>query len=160
MGGRQVRTGEDYGEIYDHHAVEYEFADGSRMFSYCRHIPNCWNSVTEHAIGTKGTADVSGSRIKTTGADEWRYRGDKRNPYQVEHDDLFISIRSGNPINEGERGAMSSMVAILGRLCTYSGKMIKWDEALNSEILMPADYSWTAEPPKPAVAVPGVTKVV
>ena len=59
MGGRQVRTGKDYGEIYDHHAVEFEYADGTRMFSQCRHIPNCWNSVTEHAHGTKGTADIS-----------------------------------------------------------------------------------------------------
>ncbi|MBS0210596.1 MAG: Gfo/Idh/MocA family oxidoreductase [Planctomycetes bacterium] len=160
MGGRQVRTGEDYGEIYDHHAVEYEFEDGSRMFSYCRHIPKCWDSVTEHAQGTKGVADVSAASIKT-GEDQWRYRGEKNNPYQTEHDDLIASIRSGAPINEGERGALSSMVAVLGRMCTYSGQMIKWEDALNSNIsLAPSEYSWSAEPPKAAVAVPGVTQVL
>ncbi|HWA99700.1 MAG TPA: Gfo/Idh/MocA family oxidoreductase [Pirellulales bacterium] len=160
MGGRQVRTGADYGEIYDHHAVEYEFADGSRMFSYCRHIPSCWNSVTEHAHGTKGTADISGSSITANG-DSWKYRGDKPNPYQVEHNDLFASIRSGNPLNEGEYGALSSMVAILGRMCTYSGKMIGWDEALNSSLsLAPKEYAWDAAPPAPSVATPGFTDVL
>ncbi len=161
MGGRQVRTGKEFGEIYDHHAVEFEYADGSRMFSYCRHIPGCWDSVTEHAHGSKGTADISGSRIESGSGDKWRYRGDNPNPYQVEHDDLFASIRSGNPINEGEHGATSSMTAILGRMCTYSGKMITWDEAINSQInLGPKHYAFDAAPPTPMVAVPGQTQVV
>jgi predicted dehydrogenase len=161
MGGRQVRTGPDYGEIFDHHAVEFEYADGSRMFSYCRHIPNCWDSVTEHAIGTNGTADISASRIRIKGWEEWRYRGDKRNAYQVEHDDLFASIRACTPLNEAENGARSSMTAILGRMATYSGKMITWDKALASEInLAPKEYAWNASPPVPVVATPGVTQVV
>jgi myo-inositol 2-dehydrogenase / D-chiro-inositol 1-dehydrogenase len=161
MGGRQVRVGSDYGEIYDHHAVEFEYADGSRMFSYCRHIPNCWDSVTEHAIGTNGTADLSASRIRVKGWEEWRYRGEKRNAYQVEHDDLFASIRAGTPLNEAENGARSSMTSILGRMATYSGKMITWDKAIASEInLAPKEYAWNASPPVPVVATPGVTQVV
>ena len=67
MGGCQVRKGKDYGETFDHHAVEFEYADGSRMFSQCRHIPGCWNSVSEYAIGTKGTADISGAKIEPSG---------------------------------------------------------------------------------------------
>jgi predicted dehydrogenase len=161
MGGRQVRTGQEYGEIYDHHAVEFEYADGSRMFSYCRHIPNCWDSVSEHAQGTKGVADISGYRVETKDGDRWRYRGENPNPYVVEHHDLIASILSGKPYNEGEYGALSTMTAIFGRMCTYSGKMISWDEALNSQIsLAPKEYAFDAAPPTPAIAVPGHTQVV
>jgi myo-inositol 2-dehydrogenase / D-chiro-inositol 1-dehydrogenase len=161
MGGRQVRTGADYGEIYDHHAVEFEYADGSRLFSYCRHIPNCWDSVSEHAQGTKGVADIGGYRIDSKGGDKWRYTGDKKNPYVVEHHDLIASILSGKPYNEAEYGALSTMTAIFGRMCTYSGKMLNWEEALNSQIsLAPKEYAWDAAPPIPVVAVPGHTQVV
>ena len=160
MGGRQVRIEDKYGEIYDHHAVEFEYADGSRMFSYCRHIPGCWDSVSEHAHGTKGVADISGARIDSAG-DKWRYRGENPNPYQVEHDDLIESIRSGNPLNEAENGAFSTMTAILGRMCTYSGKMISWDEAINSQkSLAPEHYAFDAAPPAPHIAVPGQTQVI
>ncbi|HEY2841190.1 MAG TPA: Gfo/Idh/MocA family oxidoreductase, partial [Pirellulales bacterium] len=131
MGGRQVRTGPEFGEIYDHHAVEFEYADGSRMFSYCRHIPSCWEDVSEHAIGSSGTADIRAYTIEPKNGDKWRYRGEKKDPYQVEHDDLFASIRAGKPYNEAEAGAMSTMTAILGRLATYSGKVISFEQALN-----------------------------
>mgnify|MGYP002621840016 CR=1 FL=1 len=168
MGGCQVRKGKDYGETFDHHAVEFEYADGSRMFSQCRHIPGCFNSVSEHAHGTKGTANIGRGLIEATGSDRWRYRGENPDPYQVEHDDLFASIREGDPINEAEYGAHSTMTAILGRMCTYSGKEITWEEAINSDIdLMPEAFSWDATPkslPGPdglyALAVPGITKVV
>jgi myo-inositol 2-dehydrogenase / D-chiro-inositol 1-dehydrogenase len=161
MGGRQVRVGKDFGEIFDHHAVEFEYADGSRLFSQCRHIPNCWVSVTEHAHGTRGTANISGGQITVPGREPWRYRGPKPNPYQVEHDDLFASIRAGSPYNEGEYGALSTMTAIFGRMATYSGQVLAWDKALASEInLQPKEYSFSASPPVPAVAVPGVTQVV
>lgn len=168
MGGCEVRKGKDYGETFDHHAVEFEYADGSRMFSQCRHIVNCFNSVSEHAQGTKGMANISGGQIIVKGSEPWRYRGDKANPYQVEHDDLFASIRAGKPINEGEAGAKSSMTAILGRMCTYSGKELTWDDAINSKVsIMPTEFSFEATPPVVpgpdglyARAVPGVTKVV
>lgn len=168
MGGREVRVGKDYGEIFDHHAVEFTYADGSKMFSQCRHIPNCWNSVSEHAIGTKGTADISAGLIMPTGEERWRFRGDSPNPYQQEHDVLFESIRNGNPINEAENGAYSTMTSILGRMATYSGKAIKWDEALNSELsLAPQEYDFNATPPivpdaegNYPVPVPGKTVVL
>jgi myo-inositol 2-dehydrogenase / D-chiro-inositol 1-dehydrogenase len=167
MGGCQVRKGKEYGETFDHHAVEFVYADGSRMFSQCRHIPGCWNSVSEHAQGTKGSADISSATINA-GGDAWRYRGSKPDPYQVEHDDLFASIRAGSPINEAEYGAKSTMTAILGRMCTYSGKELTWDEAINSEIsLAPEENSFAATPKSLPdangmyqLAVPGLTKVV
>ena len=168
MGGCQVRKGKDYGETFDHHCVEFEYADGSRMFSQCRHIPNCWNSVSEHAHGTKGSATISDATIKLNDGFSWRFSGKKPDPYQVEHDDLFASIRSGSPINEAESGAKSSMTAILGRMCTYSGKEIGWDEAINSKIsLLPDEFSFAATPKSLPdangmypLAVPGLTKVV
>lgn len=161
MGGRQVRTGPEYGEIYDHHAVEFEYADGSRMFSYCRHMPNCWEDVSEHAIGSKGTADIRAYSIVPKDGEKWRYRGEKKDPYQVEHDDLFASIRAGKPFNEAEAGAMSTMTAILGRMATYSGKVISFEDALKSEIsLAPKQYAWDAPAPTPLIATPGVTQVV
>jgi myo-inositol 2-dehydrogenase / D-chiro-inositol 1-dehydrogenase len=188
MGGRQVRTGKEYGEIYDHHFVEYEYADGSTMFSQCRHIEQCYTSISEHVVGTKGYADISGGLISTgslksinakndeeriaAGDSVWRFplpKGkNKRNAYQVEHNDLLAAIRAGTPYNEAEYGAMSTMTAILGRMCTYSGKMIRMDDALASEIsLAPKEYSFAAFPRtlpdadgRYVIAVPGVTKTV
>ncbi|HVY70562.1 MAG TPA: Gfo/Idh/MocA family oxidoreductase [Verrucomicrobiae bacterium] len=139
MGGCEVRKGKDYGEIFDHHAVEFEYADGTRCYSQCRHINGCWSSVSEYAVGTKGSVDISGYRIK--GENAWRFTQEgAKDPYQQEHDDLFDAIRNNKPYNEAERGAKSSLTAILGRMATYTGKIIEWDQALNSPIrLMPDD---------------------
>ncbi len=167
MGGRQVRVGPDYGETFDHHAVEFEYADGSRCFSQCRHQLGCWNSVSEHVVGTKGSADVSGHVIR--GEKPWKFRNEgAKNPYQQEHDDFFDAILNNKPYNEGEYGAHSTMTAILGRMATYSGKMLEWDEALNSKVdLMPEKLAWDALPkvlPGPdglyPCAVPGKTVVI
>jgi myo-inositol 2-dehydrogenase/D-chiro-inositol 1-dehydrogenase len=166
MGGRQVRTDKKYGEIFDHFAVEYTYGNGTKMFSQCRHIRNCWNSVTEHAHGSKGYADISGYRI-TSGTEKWR--SDKKdNPYQVEHDDLFKAIRNNEAYNEGEYGAKSTLTAIMGRMAVYSGKPVTWEDALNSDIdLMPENFAWDALPkvlPNSdgiyPIAIPGVTNAV
>ena len=168
MGGREVMTGIDNGEIFDHHCVELEYADGSRVFSQCRHIPGCWDAVSEYAHGTKGTCDVSGSRIAMKGGKSWHYGKRYKDPYQVEHDDLFAAIRSNTPYNEAKRGAESTMMAIFGRMLTYSGRNLSWDEALNSQItLLPKEFAYDATPREVPdahgrypVAIPGVTKVV
>lgn len=169
MGGRQVRTGKEYGEIFDHHAVEYEYDDGSRMFSQCRHIPGCWASVSEHVHGSKGWADISEGEISVKGETPWKYRGrGDANPYQQEHDDMFAAIRSGTPYSEAVNGALSTLTSILGRMATYSGKVVTWEDALNSNIsLAPQEYSFNATPPVVpgpdglyAIAVPGQSQVV
>ncbi|MFN7141703.1 MAG: Gfo/Idh/MocA family oxidoreductase, partial [Limisphaerales bacterium] len=121
MGGRAFQKGPDSGEIYDHHAVEYEFADGTRMFSQCRQIPGCENNVSEHVIGTKGLCNVSGHRI--TGEKNWRYQaqeGDSNDGWQLEHYSLFEAIRNDREFNEAENGAKSTLTAIMGRMATYS----------------------------------------
>jgi predicted dehydrogenase len=145
MGGRAYQKGLDSGEIFDHHAVQYEYANGVRVFSECRQIPGCWNSVSEHVHGTKGACNVGGYTI--TGENAWKYRGGGKDPYQQEHDDLFDAIRHDKPFNEAEYGALSSMTAVLGRMCTYSGKEISWEEAMKSELdLMPSEFTWEGKP--------------
>jgi myo-inositol 2-dehydrogenase / D-chiro-inositol 1-dehydrogenase len=171
LGGREVRTSNAYGNIFDHHAVEFTYADGTKMFSQCRQIPGCATRVAEFAHGTSGVAEASGmgATIKTGGKISWRSdrRGPRQNPYQVENDALFAAIRNNTPHNEAEYGALSTMTAILGRLATYSGKIVKWDEAMNSDRQLTIDpESWDAKPPvvpssdgSYPIPVPGVTKV-
>ena len=147
MGGAEVRVGIDYGEIFDHHFVEFTYADGSRMFSQCRHQVGCWNSVSEHVHGSKGTAQINGRVIRGTDGN-WRFDGQSRNPYQQEHDDLFHAIRNNEPFMEAEYGARSSMTSILGREATYSGKVVEWDRAIAvEESILPEIFAWDAPMP-------------
>jgi myo-inositol 2-dehydrogenase / D-chiro-inositol 1-dehydrogenase len=167
MGGREVRNGIDHGEIFDHHFAEFEYADGSRLYSQCRHIPGCMNQISEHFQGTKGSCDMTSNKWTIQGEKAWSSQ-DKRDPQQTEHDDLFAAIRNDRPFNGAEVGAKSTMTAILGRMCTYSGQKIEWEAALNSKIdLMPKRFAWDAEPPvlpnkdgRYPVAVPGQTVAV
>jgi len=148
QGGRQVRTSKEHGEIYDHHFVEYTYADGSKMFSQCRHIRNCWNSVSEHAHGSKGSANISGTIYDQAGTKTWSYGRGGGGGHQEEHHDLFAALRKGDRPNEGDYGAHSTMTAILGRMASYSGKAIKYEDALNSKLsLAPAEYDFKATPP-------------
>ena len=134
QGGRMVRTGQDTGQIYDHHMVEYTYANGHKMISQCRHIPGTKNNVSEHIHGTKGYANVSKARIyRSNGEEMFRSRG-KRGGHQQEHHNLFADIRNGILPNEGEYGAKSTMTAIMGRLATYTGQLIQWKDAINSNI--------------------------
>jgi myo-inositol 2-dehydrogenase / D-chiro-inositol 1-dehydrogenase len=131
-GGLQRRVGPDYGEIFDHHVVEFEYADGSVCYSQCRHQLGCWNSVSEAAVGSKGKCQID--RYVITGENKWRFGGGGKDPYQQEHDDFFDAIRNDKPYNEAEYGATSSMTAVLGRMATYSGKEIEWDAAVQSPL--------------------------
>jgi predicted dehydrogenase len=163
-GGREVRNADKYGDIYDHHNVEYTFDDGSKMFSMCRHMRGCWNQVDEYASGSKGRADISGKSSYEAGGEKYQYRGPKNDPYQTEHDDLFKAIRENTPYNEAEYGAMSTMTAILGRMATWSGKELSMEKALESNFKwVPDQFDWDMKPPiapdangKYPVAVPGV----
>jgi myo-inositol 2-dehydrogenase/D-chiro-inositol 1-dehydrogenase len=169
-GGRQVRVGSQYGEIFDHHVVEFEYADGSRMFSQCRQIPGTKEDVTEGFHGTNGLAPFPGLIQTRSGYSVWNYDAkNDPNPYQVEHDELFEAIsKSEYKFADAENAAKSTMTAIMGRLATYSGQVIEWDAALQSEIdLMPANLTWDALPKVlPGAdgmypcAIPGVTKVI
>ncbi len=169
MGGRQVRKGKDNGEIFDHHFVEFQYADGSILNSQCRHIPGTMSKVDELLVGTKGKIHCGAGRI-TDAHGNAVYQFDRKtenNPYQTEHDELFAAIAKGEyKFADAENGARSSMTSILGRMATYSGQVIEWDKALSSGLdLHPKVYDFAATPPViPGVdgfypvAIPGVTK--
>lgn len=168
MGGRQHRIGPEFGEIFDHHSVEFEYADGTMMYSFCRHIPACWDSFSEHAHGTKGHASIQGhgeAELFVDGLPKQRW---ERGPdgHQLEMDELFAAIVAGKSYNEGDYSAASTMTAILGRMATYSGQKVTWDQAFHSELdLSPSGYTWDSIPqPKRGedglypCAIPGITK--
>ncbi|MFN8354503.1 MAG: Gfo/Idh/MocA family oxidoreductase [Spirosomataceae bacterium] len=168
-GGREVRKGKDYGEIFDHHEVEFEYADGTVLNSHCRHIKGTWAKVDEMVVGTKGRIMYDSGQItdlKGNSLFKHNEKGDP-NPYQVEHDELFAAIAKGEyKYADAENGAKSTMTSILGRLATYSGQIITWDKAINSGMsIMPKEFSWNAQMPLNPdadglypVAVPGKTK--
>ena len=168
MGGREVRKGKDYGEIFDHHYVEFHYADGSILNSQCRHQPKTMSKVDELLIGTKGKIFAGAANI-VDHKGKVLYQFDRKtenNPYQTEHDELFEAIAKGQfKFWDAERGAKSTMTSILGRMATYSGQVIDWDKAINSGIdILPKVYDWAATPPIVPnadgfypVAVPGVT---
>ncbi len=169
LGGRQVRKGKDHGEIFDHHFVEFEYADGSILNSQCRHIPGTMSKVDELLVGTKGKIYCGAAHIKDhTGKIIYQYDTKlENNPYQTEHDELFAAIAKGEyKFADAENGASSTMTSIIGRMATYSGQIIEWDKAINSGIdIHPKTYDWNAEPPVLPnadgyypVAIPGVTK--
>jgi len=166
LGGRQVRTDPKFGDIFDHHAVVYQWPNGTHVFAYCRQQGGCPGDVSDIFFGTKGKANILRNTIK--GETEWRYEGPKASMYDVEHQELFAAIRAGKPINNGRYMAYSTMLAILGRMCTYTGQMITWEQAMKSQqTLAPSAYSWDAAPPtvpdadgRYPVAMPGVTKFV
>jgi predicted dehydrogenase len=170
MGGRQVRFGPGNGDIWDHHTIEFEYADGARFYCQARQQPGTWTHVSDNVHGTKGAT--------TLGTGAWglgaltprdlrskRYQAD--NPYQREHDDLMASIRGNGPYRmEADYGATSSMTAVMGRMATYSGQLLTWEQATRSELrLAPKEYSLDADPPnRPdaqgayTTAMPDVTK--
>lgn len=169
MGGRQVRKGKDHGEIFDHHFVEYTYADGTVMNSQCRHIPGTMSRVDEMLIGTKGVIRCDAATITDLKGKEL-FKFDKKgenNPYQTEHDELFAAIAKGEyKFADAENGAKSTLTSIIGRMATYSGQVIEWDKALASGIsIMPTKFDFNALPPilpnddgYYPIAVPGVTR--
>lgn len=163
MGGRQVRTAEKFGHIYDHFSIVYEYENGARLFSNCRQQTGCKNDMSAAAVGTKGRSLISEKRngLTISNEREWVYSGPTNDMYQTEHDELFASIRSGKPINNGEYMAKSSLLAIMGRMAAYTGQAITWEMAFNSkEDLSPPSYDWNIKLPTPPVAMPGLTKFI
>jgi predicted dehydrogenase len=169
MGGREVRKGKDNGEIYDHHYVEFHYADGSILNSQCRHIKNTMSKVDELIIGTKGKIFCGAANIRDhKGGLLYQFdRKTENDPYQSEHDELFAAIAKGEyKFADAENGAKSTMTSILGRMATYSGKLVEWDKALNCGLnLQPTAYTWNTLPQslpdangQYKIAIPGVTK--
>jgi len=161
MGGRQVRTAPEYGNIFDHFAVEFEYPNGVRVMSMCRQTKGSSSRVAERVVGTKGSAYTNGSNGSIEGLNAYKYDGESPSPYEQEHADLIASIRNGRPLNEGKRVAESTMTAIMGRMSAYTGRALKWDWIMNAselDLTLPK-YEFGDLPVSP-VAVPGKTKLV
>jgi myo-inositol 2-dehydrogenase / D-chiro-inositol 1-dehydrogenase len=162
MGGRQVNTAPEYGESFDHFAVDFEFPNGVHVHSMARQIDGCAGEVAEHIIGAKGRAHLSPGKynFEGPGLGRLRIRGEV-NPYVQEHIDLLASIRDGKPINELRQVAESTLTAIMGRMSAFTGKSVTWDQALNSKLdTFPTKLGWDVAPPEPVVARPGVTELI
>lgn len=173
-GGRTVRRGKDHGEIFDHHVVLFTYEDGTVIHSECRHFPGAANRVDEAFQGTKGKVYMNAGHVGKIsdykGNSLYDHDGENNiNPYQKEHNELFAAIVKGEyKFADAENAAKSTMTSILGRFATYSGKVVSWDEAINSDInLMPDVLAWDATPKNVpnnegfyAYAVPGQSKVV
>src|SRR5690606_32273436 len=156
VGGRQVRTGPEYGHIYDHFAVELEYENGARILSMCRQQDGTEGYVGEYFIGTKGTSNGADT---IRGSTAWKYDGEEVNPYQQEHANLIASIRAGSPLNEGRQVAESVLTAIMVREAAYTGQAITWDQALNAnQKLVPDQVAFGPLEIAP-VAMPGVTQL-
>lgn len=147
------------GNTYDNGFVVYEYANGIRGFLGCRTQDGCYTSNQDYIIGAKGTCTVGHTPV-IEGETKWRYKGPKKSMHQVEHDELFASIRAGKPINDGTRMAYTTLMAIMGRMAAYTGKRVTWEQALNSQqSLVPEKLDWNTKVEQLLLAVPGITKL-
>jgi hypothetical protein len=167
VGGRQVCVDSIYGDQYDHFAVVFEYANGARVYGFCRDIPDCCNETTDIVMGTKGRAYLP-STCRIEGPAVWEYTGPKANMTDVEQKELFDAVRSGKTINNGDYMYTSTMLAILAQMVCYTGQEITWEKAMQSQLSFALpNYRLDAEPPvKPnpdgryETPLPGVTKFV
>jgi len=161
MGGRQMRTGERYGHIFDHFAIDLEYPGDRHAISMCRQTDGCAGRVEEHVHGTKGILHLNPGRSIIVGGKEWTFEGPTPNPYVVEHEDLIASIRGDGPhLNEGRRVAESTMTAIMSRMSAYTGQDVTWEQAMTSTLdLTPKTYAF-GNIETPPVPQPGKDQVI
>ena len=158
-GGRQVRTDPKYGHIYDHFNSVFEYANGAKLYAGTRHWPGCQGSRLSLAVGTQGRCDMM--KYDITGQNPWKWDGKRTVMHQLEHDAMYRALRKGEIINNGRYMANSTMMAIIARMSAYTGKVLTWEQAMNSkEDLTPPSYDWDTPMPEPPVAIPGVTEFV
>lgn len=159
-GGRQIPNNE--GNIFDHISVFYEWETGVRATMAQRQISNCANDNSDFLLCSEGEGVIKGfSAPLMTGATRWKYRGEKPNMYQVEHNELFASIRAGDVINDGEWMSQSTLMALMGRMAAYSGKEVTWEEAMNSNWkIVPDNLAWDMDLPINPLALPGQTRMM
>ncbi|AMV34068.1 putative oxidoreductase YcjS [Pirellula sp. SH-Sr6A] len=158
-GGRQVRTAPEFGDIYDHFSIVYEWANGTRCYAATRQMSECFNETEDYVYGTEGTAKVLANKI--TGKVNWKYEGEKPSMYYLEHVALMNAIRRNEPINNGDYMCKSTLMAIMGREAAYSGQVIKWDDAMKSDLkLGPDNVTDWGDAPNPEVRMPGRYKFI
>jgi predicted dehydrogenase len=166
LAGRSASFDEIYGDSFDHHAVVYEYANGVRLYAFCRTQEACHSGVSDHIFGTKGRAELLSYRIQ--GEVNWAYPGRPIDPYKQEHKEFFAAIRSGNLINSGGYMANSTMLAVLGQIVCYTGMQLGWRKVANSNFAFePKECDFSTEPPaklgpdgRYPVRVPGKTRLI
>jgi predicted dehydrogenase len=158
VGGRQIPA--EGGDIYDHFEVNYIYPNGVRAFVANRQIRGCYNETADYIMGKDGVCTIGRGPVPViTGKTNWTWQGQKYDMYQKEHDELFAAIRRNQPINDGERMATSTMLAMMGRMAAYTGQQITWDQALNSqEKLGPEKIEWDGSFTPRSMPMPGITK--
>ncbi|MHC4948712.1 MAG: Gfo/Idh/MocA family protein [Planctomycetota bacterium] len=160
MGGRQVRTHPNYGNIFDHFAIDYEYPEDVHVLSMCRQTDGCAARVEESLVGTTGRTLTRPGLAVIEGDAAWRYEGDNPNPYVQEHRDLLASLDGGERLNEARTVAESTLTAIMGRMSAYTGQVVTWEQAMESSLdLTPPAYEFGDLDVRP-VAVPGRTAFV
>lgn len=167
LAGRSSMVDEIYGNVFDHHSVVYEFANGVKLYAFCRTTTGCYDEYSSLVLGTKGRAHLLACRIE--GETNWKFEG-KSNPYDAEIKALLDSVRSGNPINSGYHMANSTLACIMGQISCYTGKEVTWEQADKSDFCYlpkPEDCKDDMEPPvKPGpdgrytTYIPGQTKLL
>jgi myo-inositol 2-dehydrogenase/D-chiro-inositol 1-dehydrogenase len=167
LAGRSSMTEPIYGDVFDHHSVVYEHENGVPIYAFCRTTNGCHNDYSSVVLGSKGKANIMGSRI--WGETNWRWEG-RCDPYQREHNVLFKAIRSGEPVNNGDYMARSTMVGVMGQISCYTGKEVTWEQINKSDFYYPPkpeDCRDDMEPPVKAgpdgsypVPKPGFTKMI
>lgn len=160
VGGRQIPN--NTGNIFDHFEVNYLYPNNVRAFVANRQIEGCYNENSDYIMGTKGVCTIGRGPIpRIEGQESWQFEGRKVDMYQAEHDALFAAIRSGKPINDGERQATSTLLGIMGRMSAYTGQSITWEQAMNSqERLFPEKFDLGMSMPIAPIAQPGITKFI
>jgi predicted dehydrogenase len=161
MGGRQVRTGPEYGDCYDHFAVEYEYPNGVRIEYMGTQIDGFTDRNDQRFVGTKGQAYTDFGRVVVEGPNKAEYAWDKIDPCIKQHADQIAAIREGKRLNEGRRIAESTLTSIMGRMSAYTGRALKWDWAMNASKLdlSPPKYEFGDLETGP-VAIPGKTQLI
>ena len=176
MGGRCY---EQAGNQFDHYTVEYTFADGTKLFTFSRHMNGCWNTYADYAHGSKGSAVIMSSlgapksriykshnMVKEELA--WEYGQGDCNPYHEEWQVLLDAIRQDKPHNEAQRAGEAEVAALMGRAATHTGQEITWDQMMKSDFQFIADIdNITMDTPAPIhegpdgiypAPQPGITK--
>jgi len=161
LGGRQVRTGPEYGDAYDHFAVEYEYPDGVRIEYMGAQMDKVTTRQDAQVVGTKGRVYMDSGNFVIEGNKPFKYDGPSPSPVIKQHADQIAAIRNGERLNEGRRVAESTLTCIMGRMSAYTGRAMKWDWAMNASKLdlSPPKYEFGDLPPRP-VAMPGQTPLI
>ena len=158
-GGRQTRTADYYGNVYDHFNTVFEYENGVKYFASTRHQAGCSNLFFDHVHGTEGQADLM--KYSITGKNPWKGPRRRTVMHQLEHDAMYAALRKGETINNGEYMAKSTMLGIMARMSAYTGKILTWEQAMDSKLrLGPEKYDWNLPFPDPPVAMPGATPFV